>query len=316
MLNRRHLRIKVLQALYAFLRSGNDDIPNGEKELFHSLNKIQDLYIWVLLIFGEIHMLAVDRIEDNKKKRLPTREDLDPNTKFVNNVILNLLADNEELLRQADARKLSWAGQRDDLVKKIFRSIVQSPEYDDYMMNPELSFEDDLDFMTHVFKRYIANSELLYSHLEEHSIYWMDDIDLVFTMILKTMKSFRPNSMPTHRLLPLYKDPEDETKFIKELYRQSIMDSDENEKRIQERAQNWEIERIAVMDMIIMKMAITEVMRFPTIPVKVTLNEYIEISKFYSTPKSSVFINGILDRLFEDLKASGDIRKVGRGLVE
>jgi len=315
MLNRRHLRIKVLQALYAFFRSGNDDLAVGEKELFHSINKIFDLYIWVLLLFGEINQLTLNKIEDGKNKRLPSPEDLNPNLKFANNAIFNLLLENDELLRHADSRKLNWVDERDELVKKMFRAIGASEEYQEYMANPAGGFDHDREFAVKAFKKYIANSELLQQHFEGQSIYWNDDFDLVCSMVIKTIKSFDAESSSSARLLSLFKDPEDETNFLKTLYRQTILSQEVHEGLIQEQAQNWETERIAVMDMLLMKMALTEAENFNTIPIKVSLNEYIEISKFYSTPKSSVFINGILDKLFQQLKESGKIKKVGRGLI-
>jgi N utilization substance protein B len=303
-----------MQALYAFYQSGNSNLAKGEKELFHSIDRIYDLYIYYLQFFDEINDFARHRIDENKKKRLPSPEDLNPNTRFVDNAIFNLLGNNEALLNATKTRKISWAGE-DDLIKKIYREIVASEEYDIYMNMEECTFDDDRQFALKVFKKYIANSVAIHDLFEERSIYWNDDIDLMCSMVIKTIKSLSEDSGAGAPLLPLYKDAEDEIQFVKDLFRRSDLEDDDNEAMIQEKTQNWEVDRIASMDILLMKMGITEVQHFESIPVKVTLNEYIEISKFYSTPKSNVFINGILDKVFDDLKEAGKINKIGRGLI-
>lgn len=314
MLNRRHLRIKVLQALYAYFKSNNDEIKKGEKELFHSLDRIYDLYLYMLLLVIDVRVAAQDRIDENKKKRLPSEEDLNPNLRFVDNAILVQLDNNEQLTRLAETRKLHWADEK-EMIKKMFREIRHSDEYEAYMNGPQPDYADQKAFIVKIFRKYIANFELVHHFFEERSIYWGDDLDLVCAMAMKTMKLFEEDNEQGGAMLELYKDPEDEIGFIKDLFRKTLLESEESEVLIQEKAKNWESERIASMDMLLMKMAIAEVKQFKTIPVKVTLNEYIEISKFYSTPKSSVFINGILDKVFEDLKEEGKIKKVGRGLI-
>jgi N utilization substance protein B len=203
-----------------------------------------------------------------------------------------------------------------DLVRKIFNDIRNSELYTKYMNDPGRGFDMDQDFLVHLFKEEIANSETLLNHLEEMSINWMDDIDLVCSTVIKTIKGFNPNSDEFAKLSPLYKDPEDDEKFVRDLFKRSVILNEETEALISSKTENWELERIASMDMLLMKMAITEVLEFSTIPVKVTLNEYIEISKFYSTPKSNGFINGILDKVFLQLKTDNRIKKIGRGLLE
>lgn len=314
MLNRRHLRIKILQALYAFYQSGNTDLAKGEKELFHSLNKIYDLYIYYLLLFEEVKGYAHQRLEEGKKKRLPSPEDLNPNTRFVDNAVFGLLENNEQLLRLAETRKLSWVDQEDG-IRNLFRQVMKTQEYEEYMSSETPGFELDKAFAVKVFKKHYANYELFHSLWEERSIYWNDDIDIVCSMVIKTLKSFKANSDTGAPLLDLYKDPEDELPFVKDLFRKTVTLDDEVEEMIQDKTKNWELERIATMDIILMKMAIAEAMHFQSIPIKVTLNEYIEISKYYSTPKSNLFINGILDKIFDELKEKGKIRKVGRGLI-
>jgi N utilization substance protein B len=315
MLNRRHLRIKVLQALYAYFQANNDNLGKGEKELFGSIDKIYELYISFLLVFTDVRVMAERRMEEGRNKRLPSPEDLNPNTKFVGNRVMNMIIDNKQLGKESNARKINWNNEQ-DLMRKIFTSIRTSEVYEEYMSDKTRSIEEDKAFLIAVFKKYIANSEPLHYYFEEQSIHWMDDIDLVCSMVIKTMKSYKEDSDEDAPLLPLYKDADDEKSFIKTLFRKTIAMNDEYEALIQEKTKNWEVERIATMDILLMKMAITEAVEFNSIPIKVTLNEYIDISKFYSTPKSNGFINGILDKIFFDLKENGKIKKIGRGLIE
>lgn len=286
----------------------------GEKELFHALDRIYDLYIYMFLIMDELYQHADFAIEKNKKKRLPAPEDLNPNKRFVENRVFHQISVNKSLLRQSQSRKIGWTDHH-EMVRKMFNQIKETEEYTAYMESDSDTYADDLDFAVKIFKKYVANYEIIHQQFEEESIYWNDDLDLVCSMVIKTMKRFDPETEDGGKLVSLYKDPEDEIQFVKNLFRKTILESEESEAMIREKAENWETERIAVMDMLLMKMAISEVQNFETIPVKVTLNEYIEISKFYSTPKSSVFINGILDKVFDELKATGKIKKMGRGLI-
>ncbi len=314
-LTRRHIRIKVLQALYAYFKSNNDNYVTGEKELFFSLNKMYDMYILYLLIFDEIVRLAENRIEDGKKKRLPTEDDLNPNLKFVENKIFKLLSENRALKNKVEQRKLNWTNQEDAIVK-LFKEIRESDVYIEYMSTQETTFEEDRIFATKLFKKVIANFEFIHHIFEENSIYWVDDIDLVCSMVLKTIKSFTEKSDEFDSISTLYKENDDEEEFAKILFRKTIDMDKVNTEIIEERTKNWEVDRIASMDVLLMKMALTEAREFKQIPIKVTMNEYIEVSKFYSTPKSNTFINGILDKVFADMKKNGEIAKVGRGLID
>jgi N utilization substance protein B len=314
MLNRRHLRIKVLQALYAYFQSNEDNFRRTENELMQAVERIQDLYLYLLLSFSEINSIAENRIEENTKKIRPSEEDLNPNTKFIDNKIIRLLEENKELRRLSEERKVNWVGdEHQEMFRKMFLIIKDSEIYFEYMNNESKTFEDDKAFALELFKVEIANSELLYNFFEEKSIHWMDDIDLACSMVLKTLKSV--NEGEVIELLPLYKVDDDEQEFIRELLRKTISMDKENEALIDELTKNWELDRIAKMDVILMKMAITELQIFNNIPTKVTLNEYIEISKFYSTPKSNGFINGILDKAIDRLQAEKKIVKIGRGLM-
>ncbi len=314
MLNRRHLRIKVLQALYAYFQSDEENYRRTENELMQAVEKIYDLYIYLLLTFSELKSIAENRIEENKKKILPSEDDLHPNMKFVNNAIIALLEDDRELRRISEERKVNWVGdEHHEMFRKMFLQVKDSETFIDHMNNGMEGFEEDKQFAIDLFKTEIANFPLLYNYFEEKSIHWLDDIDLACSMVLKTIKSIEEGQMID--ILPLYKKDDDEQEFIRVLLRKTISMDKENEALIDDLTKNWELDRIAKMDIILMKMAITELQIFSNIPTKVTLNEYIEISKFYSTPKSNGFINGILDKAIERLQKEKKIVKIGRGLI-
>jgi len=315
MLNRRHLRIKVLQALYAYFQSDEDNYRRTENELMTSVDRIYDLYLYLLLTFGELKEVAEHRIEDNKIKIRPTDADLNPNLKFVENQVFALLNAHKGLRRAAEENKVNWVGdEHQEMFKKMMTQIRESEFYFAYMNSEERSFTEDLEFAGNLFKADIANSDHLYHFFEEKSIHWLDDIDLACSMVLKTLKTFTPEG--PNEILPLFKDPEDEKEFIRVLLRKTIANDKENLELIDDLTKNWDLDRIAKMDIILMKMAITELQEFNNIPKKVTLNEYIEISKFYSTPKSNGFINGILDKAIDRLEKENKISKVGRGLMD
>lgn len=253
-------------------------------------------------------------MEDGAKKIFPTDEDLNPNTKFVDNKLIEALESSVELRTQSELLKVNWMGVAEqEMLKKMYKAIRESETYFEFMNNDQSGYEEDRAFLIALFKAEIANSPLLYNFFEEKSIHWMDDIDLACSMVIKTLKGFN-ESDEMCTILPLYKDENDEKEFIKTLLRKSITMEKENVTLIDELTQNWELDRIAKMDIILMGMAITEMQVFNNIPTKVSLNEYIEISKFYSTPKSNGFINGILDKAIARLEKDGKINKVGRGL--
>ena len=314
MLNRRHLRIKVLQALYAYYQSNEDSYRRTENDMMQAIERIYDLYIYLMLTFGELNAIAVRRIEDNKKKIRPSDLELNPNMKFVENDLIKLLIENKELRAISEDLKVNWVGDdHQEMFKKMLLHIRESETYFEFMENGLTGFEEDKQFALALFKTEIANYPLLYDFFEEKSIQWMDDIDLACSMVLKTMKSFTLEG--DNDILKLYKDKEDEQQFVTELLRKTISLDKENELLIDDLTKNWELDRIAKMDVVLMKMAITEFQIFNSIPTKVTLNEYIEISKFYSTPKSHTFINGVLDKAIDRLTKENKILKVGRGLI-
>ncbi len=314
MLNRRHLRIKVLQALYAYFQSNEDNILKSEKEMMNAVERIYDLYIFLLLTLPEVKQKALHRIQENKKKMLPSEEDLIPNLKFVNNQLIQLIEDNSQLRKISEDRSVNWIGaEEQEIFRKMFIQVRDSETFFEFMNNGAEGFEEDKAFAINFFRIEVANNDGLYHFFEEKSIHWLDDIDLACSMVIKTLKSFELDS--ANYILPLYKEDDDEQDFIRNLFRQTIVLDKENESLIDELTKNWEIERIAKMDVILMKMAITELQTFSNIPKKVTLNEYIEISKFYSTPKSNTFINGVLDNAILRLEKENKIQKLGRGLM-
>ena len=314
-MNRRHLRIKVLQELYAFYQTEESDYVTRERELVGSVEKIYDQYLFWMSVFRELRYFAENKIEENKSKRLPTKEDLSPNTRFIDNKVFELFAVNQNLRAEIEKRKLGWSNEQ-DIIKKLFKEIASSETYALYMSDDDNDLETHKQFAVKIFKDVIANFDLIHYYLEEKSIFWVDDIDLVCSMVIKTIKLIDADFDEFTRMPTLYKQDDDEEEFFKTLFRRTVSRDEETSELIVSKTDNWELDRIAKMDVILMKMAITEALEFNTIPVKVTLNEYIEISKFYSTPKSNGFINGILDRVFEELKKRGDLKKVGRGLIE
>ena len=313
MISRRIIRIKVLQILYAFYTSPDKSINNTEKELFFSLQKTFDLYHYLLLLPAEIVKYAESRIELRKNKHFPTEEDLNPNRRLVDNQLIAQLRDNEALNKYQGKSKISWVND-EQLVQKLYNELVEQDFFLAYMNAPENSYNADRKFVEDFFTNIVLPSEDMDSHLEEQSIYWNDDLDFVISMILKTIKKFKETSTPGLALMPMFKDDEDE-QFAKDLYRKAVLNHEENYKIVQGHTVNWEVERIAFMDILILEMAITEFLYFPSIPTKVSLNEYIELSKYYSTEKSRNFINGILDKTLKDLKKEDKILKAGRGLI-
>ncbi len=319
MLSRRQLRIKVLQALYAFFQSDSDRMDFGENQLFKSIEKTYELCFWQLSMLIEIVDFAKVRIEESKHKHFPTEEDLNPNTKFVNNQLIKQLSENKVYQKKNDQYKISWAEQK-DLIRKFHKKLLESKFYEDYMSEKEQSYSGDKEIIILLLKKIVSKSDILKHYYEGMSIYWSDDYHSVTALVIKIINSLSEND-DEYKLLPgIYKNDEDnddkDNIFIKSLYRKTIINSEKFGKLIDKKTVNWEYDRIAIMDIIIIKMALTELTEFKSVPIKVTLNEYIELSKYYSTPKSNVFVNGILDKLITDLSDSRDIKKSGRGLMK
>jgi N utilization substance protein B len=259
-----------------------------------------------LLLLTDIHEYAVKRIELGKNKKRPTHEDLFPNTKFIDNLFLKQLAVNKSLLKYVEQNKISWANH-EDVIKNVFKAVVSSDLYKDYMENGENNeYEKDKKFVAKLFEKVIAPVEDLYAALEEMSIYWNDEAEFIISMVIKTIKTFDEQKGEDQELLPEFKDKEDK-EFVKKLLRKSLVNGEKNRDLIKKYTRNWDFERVAFMDVVIMQVAIAELMEFQEIPARVTLNEYIEIAKHYSTGKSGVFINGIIDKIVEQMIKEGKI---------
>ncbi|MFN6379979.1 MAG: transcription antitermination protein NusB [Flavobacteriales bacterium] len=314
MLNRRHIRIKVLQILFAYYSDEKPNVASYEKMLFESVDRFRELYIALIQLTAEMQSLAIEKIEAGKNKKLPTKEDLYPNTKFVTNSLLRILANSRKLDQASKEIHIRWQDNK-DLLKQVFKMLMETADYKEYMASKERGFEHDREYLLRFFRRHIVNYEPVHEYLEDQGIFWNDDLDLSASMVLRTLKQVKENDDDLE-FLPLWKDPEDEDNYCKKLFRKTLALGEENQAVIAENTPNWEADRIALMDMIILKMAFAEAQTFESIPVKVTMNEYIELSKYYSTPNSSAFINGVLDSIIPKMMHEGKIKKVGRGLLE
>ena len=312
MISRRMLRIKVIKALYAHMKSDADSLMASEKMLVTSIDKTYDLYFLMLSLITEMAHYAEQRQEAAKKKQLPTYEDLNPNRKFVDNAVIRLIAQSDSVNDYLAARKLSWA-KYPELVKTLFTQLEQSDYYKKYMASQERSFREDLALVTEFYTRELEESEILENVLDEMSILWNDDLGFALIMVTRTLSNMRPSHVDV-KVLPKFKSIED-LDFARELFAKAAVNFDNYQEEIEKYTRNWDVERIAFMDNLIMATAVAELVTFPSIPVKVTLDEYIEIAKFYSTHGSSTFINGILDKIVASFTEQGKINKSGRGLI-
>jgi transcription antitermination protein NusB len=311
MLNRRFLRIKVMQALYSFFQHEKADPAQFEKDLFKSLDKIYELYLLILALLSDLHHVSLVIIDENRNKRLPSKEDLAPNMRFANNSLLTSISNNKQLKEQLEKRKISW--QNDfDLVRKLFTEIRGGKAYKHYLTSTTNSAKEDREFVISLITEHLSRNENLISLLEEKNMHWADDAFVAYNSVIRNLEEFNGE----FSLQPLLKDEKDDLEFMSVLFNKTIVYRQEFEELIDRHTKNWEIERIANMDMLLMEMALAEILYLPNIPVKASLNEYIDISKEYSTPNSKVFVNGVLDKIIGELKRDGRISKSGRGLKE
>ncbi|MBS1651985.1 MAG: transcription antitermination protein NusB [Bacteroidetes bacterium] len=312
MLNRRFLRIKVMQELYAFFQHEKAEIALFEKEMFKNLDKIYDLYLTILQFICELHNVATLIVDENKNKRLPTKEDLTPNLKFVNNAVLCAISKNKELTSLTSKKKINWNNDA-DLIRKLFNDIRTTKLYKDYMKNEKTSLSEDRDFIVQLVTDYLSQNDVLLSFFEDKNMHWADDSFVAYNSVIRNIESYEGKEF---KLLPLLKDEKDDFEFMSTLFRKTIQYRNDFITLISKHTTNWEIERIAAMDMLLMQMTLAEIMYLPRIPVKASLNEYIDISKEYSTPQSKLFLNGVLDKIVIDLKQQNKIVKEGKGLKE
>lgn len=308
MINRALLRIKIIQIIYSYYKSEGNSIPAAVRELFKSIEKTYQLYYHLMGLSIDITRYAALKIDGKKHKMRPTEEDLHPNTRFVDNAFIKQLSENEQLQKLLQENKLSW-NDRQDIVKKLYETIIEANFYKEYMEAPTADYNADKDIWRKIYKKIILEDEELYDSIEEQSIYWTDDLEIIISFIIKTIKRFDEKKGARQELLPMFKDEEDE-EFTEKLLTAALANGKMYREMIDGHTKNWELDRIAFMDIVIMEAALAEIMSFPTIPVSVTLNEYIEISKSYSTDRSAVFINGVLDNIVKDLKAQNKLIKV------
>ena len=306
------LRIKVVKALYAHMKSDADSLMASEKMLVTSIDKTYDLYFLLMSLVVEMAQYAEQRQEAAKNKKLPTYEDLNPNRKFVDNAVIRLLAQSDSVNDYLASRKLSWA-KYPELVKALYTQLEQSDYFKKYMTSQESSFREDLALITEFYTRELEESEILESALDEMSILWNDDLGFALIMVTRTLSNMRASHTDV-KVLPKFKSIED-LDFARELFAKAAVNFDNYQEEIEKYTRNWDVERIAFMDNLIMATAVAELVTFPSIPVKVTLDEYIEIAKYYSTNGSSTFINGILDKIVASFTEEGKINKSGRGLI-
>lgn len=306
MINRVLIRLKVLQIVYAYYKNSGKSLKAAEDEVFFSLSKAYDLYNYMLLLIPAITHYAADRISFLSLKLRPTESDMNPNLKFVNNAFVAQLQNSEQLNRFAEKSKLNWV-ENSDILRRLLDKIEESDFYKEYMAKENTSYEDDKELWRKIYKTFIFDNEELDALLEEQSLYWNDDKSIVDSFVLKTIKRFEPECGDA-ALLPEYKDEADR-RFARDLFRYSITNAEEYRTLMSESSKNWDMSRLAFMDVIIMQVALAEVMTFDDIPLSVTLNEYVEIAKHYSTAKSGSFVNGLLDTITKKLRSEGKIEK-------
>ncbi|HIY69750.1 MAG TPA: transcription antitermination protein NusB [Candidatus Alistipes intestinigallinarum] len=311
MLSRRLLRIKVIKALFAHLKSGADNMMASEKTLMASVDKAYDLYFQIITLPVEVARYAEQRQELAKQKKLPTHEDLNPNTKFVDNAVIRIIANSDAVNDRIAARKLGWQ-RYPELIRTLYTQLLDSDYYKEYMLREERSFDEDKRLLENFFKE-LQNCDALDDVLEEISVLWCDDLPYIIMMIMRTLSGLRASH--TELRVPAKFKSEEDPEFVKTLFEKALVNYNAYQDYIEKFTANWDVERIVFMDNLIIGTAMAELTSFPSIPVKVTLDEWIEISKYYSTPGSSTFINGVLDKIVASLTEEGRIKKAGRGLI-
>ncbi len=312
MINRRLIRIKVLQVLYSSTKKQeNNSISAVDTELFHSINKFYDLYLMLFLLLEELTNIETQKIEI-RANSLSGKKYESSNVKLSDNELIKKIVASSELHEYKESRKLNWKAYS-DFLSQLYNDLINSDLYSNYVNLETHSYADDKKFITEFYSEFLINYDSFHEFLEDSSIYWNDDLDFAVLMILKNF-DFVKAKKTSIKLFPLFKN-EDDRDYARNLMRKTLINQTKLLEIIQENTSNWDIGRIAAIDLLILQIAITELFEFSSIPVKVTMNEYIEIAKYYSTQKSNVFINGVLDKVIKKYKVSGGIRKTGRGLV-
>ncbi|MDR2906830.1 MAG: transcription antitermination protein NusB [Bacteroidales bacterium] len=312
MLNRRFHREKILQNLYAFYQGGIEDARVAEKNIEFGAHKLYELYIRLASVLVELSDFAQFRIDEARQKHIPTEAEKNPNMRFVQNRFIEQLRTNPTFILKSNEYKISWK-QEDELFRSLYQLMLKSASYEAYMNDAESSYEKDKAFVCSFLKRKISNNSNVYHYFEDQSMFWANDFDNVAFWLLKSLKKVDEQSQ-----IILSEDTfigVEDLKFAKQLFESTVLHSDEYIPIIKTYLANWEIDRTPMLDVLIIKMAITELFYFPSIPVKVTLNEYVEIIKEFSAESSRVFVNGLLNKLSENFIKSGQIKKSGRGLI-
>ncbi|HPW71944.1 MAG: transcription antitermination factor NusB [Bacteroides graminisolvens] len=307
MINRVLIRLKIIQLVYAYYQNGSKNLDSAEKELFFSLSKAYDLYNYLLMLMVALTNYAQKRVDAGKAKLAPTSEDLSPNMKFIENKFVAQLEVNKQLLEFISNQKKTWDNDQ-EFVKELYDKITASDLYKEYMASSDSSYEADRELWRKLYKSFVFNNDSLDQVLEDQSLYWNDDKEIVDTFVLKTIKRFEESKGASQPLLPEFKDDEDQ-EFARRLFRRTILNGDYYRHLISDNTRNWDLDRVAFMDVVIMQCALAEILSFPNIPISVSLNEYVEIAKLYSTAKSGSFINGTLDGIVNQLKKEGKLTK-------
>ncbi|WP_422107883.1 transcription antitermination factor NusB [Winogradskyella sp.] len=303
-----------MQSLYAFKGHESDDLVKDEKFLLHSLDGMLDLYLSIMALLTELHKKSKDYNQKLQKKLLSADSDRNPNTKFQDNLLLNFISDNKMLQDVIAKRKLNFWHLDFEYVDMLFKTIRKSKLYDDYLNSPDVGFMHDKQFIITIYTEIIAPNDKLFDYFEDKKLTWVDDFPVVNTVLLKLLRKVKLTSPETKLLPDLYKDEEDKA-FAKDLLKKTILNNSKFDEEISKKTTNWDTERLASLDGLLLKMALCEFQKFPSIPHKVTINEYLEIAKEYSTPKSSLFINGILDKIVKEYQSKKMYPKAGRGLM-
>ena len=313
MLTRRHIRVKVLQSTYAFFQSEHQDLDKQEKFLLYSMDQMQDLYVLLLQLLVEVKDHAESYLQKSQQKHLATAEEKNPNRTFVDNKVIQLIEANPELAEILKNKKLNYWQNENEYVNIIFNSLKEHDFYQEYISKKEASFKEDRDFLVKFYKEVVAPNEKLYEYLEDKRLTWLDDFPLVNTAMVKMLSKISEKNVASILVPSLYKN-DDDREFALKLLRKVILNNEKLDNEIDGKTPNWDKDRIADIDMIILKIGIAEFLYFSSIPERATINECLEISKEYSTPKSSSFINGILDKLVKEYTKEGKLNKLGRGL--
>lgn len=306
----------MLQSLYAYHQSNTKDIKAYEKFLLSSIDQVFEMYIWMLSLINEVADYTARDAEERANKHLPTADDLNANVKLLSNKFILTLAQSNEFSIAAKKYKVEWSFDP-ELAKSLFTTLKASPEYAEYLAKEDDSIQSDKDIIKFIFKKVILKSSLAEQVFEDKFIFWPVDKEVLQALIAKTFKNFsHDEDLRKNKLAEISGNWAEDKEFVINLFEQTLRHDADYQALIAEKTQNWEPDRIAMMDTLLMKMAIVEFVNFTSIPVKVTINEYLEISKEFSTPKSNSFINGILDKILAELKAQNKVRKIGRGLIE